>query len=47
MNGYQPLALSFAEELSDLKRRYEKLERKHADLEDVYKRQRPTSVHKF
>lgn len=33
MNGYQPLALSFAEELSDLKRRYEKLERKHADLE--------------
>lgn len=33
MNGYQPLALSFAEELSDLKRRYEKLERKHAELE--------------
>lgn len=33
MNGYQPLALGFAEELSDLKRRYEKLERKHADLE--------------
>lgn len=33
MNDYQPLALSFAEELSDLKRRYEKLERKHADLE--------------
>lgn len=33
MNGYQPLALSFAEELSDLKRRYERLERKHADLE--------------
>ena len=33
MNGCQPLALSFAEELSDLKRRYEKLERKHADLE--------------
>lgn len=33
MNGYQPLALSFAEELSDLKHRYEKLERKHADLE--------------
>lgn len=33
MNGYQPLALSFAEELSDLKRRYEKLERKYADLE--------------
>lgn len=33
MNGYQPLALSYAEELSDLKRRYEKLERKHADLE--------------
>lgn len=33
MNGYQPLALSYADELSDLKRRYEKLERKHADLE--------------
>ena len=33
MNDYQPLALSFAEELSDLKRRYEKLEHKHADLE--------------
>ena len=33
MQDYQALALSFAEELSDLKRRYEKLERKHADLE--------------
>ena len=33
MQDYQALALSYAEELSDLKRRYEKLERKHADLE--------------
>ena len=33
MNGYQPLAMSFAEELSDLKRRYEKLERHCRGLE--------------
>lgn len=33
MNGYQPLALSFAEELSDLKRRYADLERHCRGLE--------------
>lgn len=33
MNGYQPLALSFAEELSDLKRRYASLERRCRELE--------------
>ena len=33
MNDYQPLALSFAEELSDLKRRYASLERHCRGLE--------------
>lgn len=33
MNGYQPLDLSFAEELSDLKRRYASLERHCRGLE--------------
>lgn len=33
MQGYQPLALSYAEELSDLKRRYASLERHCRGLE--------------